>query len=70
MSTHVSDSPHTIAALGERGLIALIKDRFPSPAALLPVPIGDDGAVAVPPRGALQVLTTDALVEGVHFDFA
>jgi thiamine-monophosphate kinase len=30
--------------------------------------IGDDAAVAAPDRGALQVLTTDALVEGVHFD--
>jgi thiamine-monophosphate kinase len=29
---------------------------------------GDDAAVWVPPRGSLQVLTTDALVEGVHFD--
>ena len=32
------------------------------------VGIGDDAAVAAPDRGALQVLTTDALVEGVHFD--
>jgi thiamine-monophosphate kinase len=34
----------------------------------LPIGIGDDAAVAVPDRGALQVLTTDALVEGVHFE--
>src|SRR5688572_11749131 len=39
----------------------------PAPASLT-VGIGDDAAVAVPDRGALQVLTTDALVEGVHFD--
>jgi thiamine-monophosphate kinase len=32
------------------------------------VGIGDDAAVAENDRGALQVLTTDALVEGVHFD--
>jgi thiamine-monophosphate kinase len=32
------------------------------------VGIGDDAAVAVPARGMLEVLTTDALVEGVHFD--
>jgi thiamine-monophosphate kinase len=32
------------------------------------VGIGDDAAVAAPDRGALQVLTTDALVEGIHFD--
>jgi thiamine-monophosphate kinase len=29
---------------------------------------GDDAAVIAGERGALQVLTTDALVEGVHFD--
>ena len=34
------------------------------------VGIGDDAAVALPARGALEVLTTDALVEGVHFDLA
>lgn len=34
------------------------------------VGIGDDAAVAQPARGALEVLTTDALVEGVHFDLA
>src|SRR5688500_15692980 len=29
---------------------------------------GDDAAVIVPERGALDVLTTDAQVDGVHFD--
>ncbi len=29
---------------------------------------GDDAAVIEPERGALEVLTTDAQVEGVHFD--
>ena len=29
---------------------------------------GDDAAVIAPERGALEVLTTDAQVEGVHFD--
>lgn len=29
---------------------------------------GDDAAVIIPERGALQVLTTDAIVEGIHFD--
>lgn len=63
-----ADAPPTIATVGERGLVALIRKRFPSPPALLPVGIGDDAAVAVPERGALEVLTTDGLVEGVHFD--
>lgn len=55
-------------SLGERDLVELIRRRFPASPAILPVGIGDDAAVAVPERGALEVLTTDALVEGVHFD--
>src|SRR5689334_5019394 len=31
---------------------------------------GDDAAVVKPPRGLREVLTTDALVDGVHFDQA
>jgi thiamine-monophosphate kinase len=57
-----------VAAIGERGLINHIRRRLPPPPASLVVGIGDDAAVAVVDRGALQVLTTDALVEGVHFD--
>lgn len=34
----------------------------------MPVGIGDDAAVVEPARGALDVVTTDSLVEGVHFD--
>jgi thiamine-monophosphate kinase len=57
-----------VSETGERALIDRIRSRLPpAPPALL-VGIGDDAAVAVPDRGALQVLTTDALVEGVHFD--
>ncbi|MEP6916581.1 MAG: thiamine-phosphate kinase [Acidobacteriota bacterium] len=53
---------------GERGLIDRIRRRVPPPPPGLVVGIGDDAAVAAPDRGAFQVLTTDALVEGVHFD--
>jgi thiamine-monophosphate kinase len=53
--------------LGERALIERIRARIP-PSRQLTVGIGDDAAIAEPDRGALQVLTTDALVEGVHFD--
>ena len=64
----VADEGLSIGSLGERGLVSLIRQRFPAPPALLPVGIGDDAAVAVPARGELEVLTTDCLVEGVHFD--
>jgi thiamine-monophosphate kinase len=54
--------------VGERGIIERIRRRLPSPPGDLLIGIGDDAAVAVVERGALEVLTTDALVEGVHFD--
>lgn len=66
MSSPGSTAP-TVADLGERALIERIHRRVPGAPSLL-VGIGDDAAVAAPDRGALQVLTTDALVEGVHFD--
>ena len=64
-----SDSgPRTaVGDLGERALIERIRARIP-PSEQLVVGIGDDAAVAIPDRGSLEVLTTDALVEGVHFE--
>jgi thiamine-monophosphate kinase len=53
---------------GERALIAEIRARVPPAPAWLAVGIGDDAAVAEPERGTLEILTTDALVEDVHFD--
>ncbi|MBA3296915.1 MAG: thiamine-phosphate kinase [Acidobacteria bacterium] len=62
------DSQGSRAIPGERFIISHIRSRLPPAPASLIVAAGDDAAVAVPERGALQVLTTDALVEGVHFD--
>jgi thiamine-monophosphate kinase len=53
---------------GERALIDHIRRRLPAPPPALIIGAGDDAAVIVPERGAMQVLTTDAIVEGVHFD--
>jgi thiamine-monophosphate kinase len=61
------DGPR-VSDTGERALIERIRRRLPPAPSGLLVGIGDDAAVAAPDRGALQVLTTDALVEGVHFD--
>lgn len=52
----------------ERALIRHLRGRLPPAPASLRVGPGDDAAIVVPERGALQVLTTDVLVEGVHFD--
>ncbi len=59
-----------IADVGERALIERIRARFPPPPRFVVVGIGDDAAVVEPAKNALDVLTTDSLVEGVHFDFA
>jgi thiamine-monophosphate kinase len=57
-----------VSDAGERGLIERIRRRLPPAPSDVIVGIGDDAAVAEPERGALQVFTTDALVEGIHFD--
>ena len=56
--------------LGELALIERIRARLPPAPAFVIVGIGDDAAVVEPERNALEVLTTDCLVEGVHFDQA
>src|SRR5512142_2431172 len=60
----------TVADLGERALIERIRVRVPPPPDWVEIGIGDDAAVLAPDRNAFDVLTTDALVEGVHFDRA
>jgi thiamine-monophosphate kinase len=57
----------TVADVGERALIARITARLSVPSWVLVGP-GDDAAVIAPDRGALQAITTDAVVDGVHFD--
>ena len=58
----------TVADLGERALIARIAERLPAAPASVTVGIGDDAAVVEPERGALTAVTTDTVVDGVHFD--
>ncbi len=61
----------TVSELGERRLLARIRERLGDAASLsaaVVIGIGDDAAVVAPTRNALTVLTTDAQVEGVHFD--
>ncbi len=60
----------SVGEFGERALIERIRARIPSPPPWVIVGIGDDAAVVEPERNALEVITTDALVEGVHFDQA
>ncbi|HXE79538.1 MAG TPA: thiamine-phosphate kinase [Vicinamibacterales bacterium] len=58
----------TVAAAGEHALIARIRERLPAPPEWLLVPPGDDAAVVAPVRNEFEVVTTDASIEGIHFD--
>ena len=57
-----------ISELSERDLVARIQHRLPNPPSWMLVGIGDDAAVVEPERNRLEVLSVDAVVEGVHFD--
>ena len=58
----------TVADVGEHAIILRVRERVPPRRAEAVIGIGDDAAVVEPDRGALTVVTTDTLVEGVHFD--
>jgi len=60
----------TVADLTERELVARIQRRLAPPPDWMLVGIGDDAAVVEPERNRVEVLTVDALVDGVHFDRA
>jgi len=60
----------TVSDLGEHALLARLLARLPRPGAHILVGPGDDAAVIEPGRRTRLVLTTDALVEHVHFSRA
>jgi thiamine-monophosphate kinase len=62
--------PPTVDQLTERELVARIQLHLPPAPDWLLVGIGDDAAVVEPERNRVEVLTVDAVVEGVHFDRA
>lgn len=57
----------TVGELGEHPLLARILARLPRPSPSILVGPGDDAAVVAPGRNEQLVVTTDAVVEGVHF---
>jgi thiamine-monophosphate kinase len=59
--------PVTISDLGEQALIARVRARTPAAPDWVLTGIGDDAAVLQPARGMVDVVTTDSLVEDVHF---
>jgi thiamine-monophosphate kinase len=66
----LSTPNRTVGELGEHALIALIRARVPAAPGWVALGLGDDAAALEPARNALEVITTDASVEGVHFDRA
>jgi thiamine-monophosphate kinase len=70
-----SDPPHTAKRdtsllLGEHALLARLLARLPRPSPAVLVGPGDDAAVVAGSRNERLVVTTDAVVEGVHFSRA
>ena len=60
----------TVQELGEHALLARLLARLPRPSASVLVGPGDDAAVLALARNERLVVTTDAVVEGVHFSRA
>lgn len=57
-----------LSTLGEFGLIKHLTQRFVAQRKETVLGVGDDCAILAPPEGERVVITTDALLEGVHFD--
>jgi thiamine-monophosphate kinase len=62
--------PQTVADAGEHRVIELVRSLVPPTPSWVQIGIGDDAAVIEPERNRLEVVTTDVLIEGVHFDRA
>lgn len=57
-----------IAEFGEDAFLRELPRRFPPRTDRVAIGIGDDAAALNPPEGERILLTTDCLVEGVHFE--
>ncbi|MGJ8639056.1 MAG: thiamine-phosphate kinase [Opitutaceae bacterium] len=66
--TFTSNQEESIDALGECRLIQSIKQWLGSVSPQEPYGIGDDCALINPAVGYKQIITTDAVTHGVHFD--
>jgi thiamine-monophosphate kinase len=56
-----------LSELGEDGFIARLRERIPRPGPAVRLGIGDDAAALVLPPSEDLLVSTDVLVEGVHF---
>ncbi|HWF84065.1 MAG TPA: thiamine-phosphate kinase [Vicinamibacterales bacterium] len=70
MPSDAGDASWRVGDRTEGELIARIRTHLPPPPPWMVVGIGDDAAVVEPERNRVEVLSVDALVEGIHFDRA
>lgn len=67
----MADSAYTdISQMGEFGLINRLTNSFKSSRSETILGVGDDAAVWKPAEGLIPVVSTDLLIEGVHFDLS
>ena len=59
-----------IASLGEFGLIERLSSKIQNTQKSTVKGIGDDAAVFAPEKGARMLMSTDMLLEGIHFDLS
>lgn len=70
MTDQTGPAEQTVSQIGEFGLIEALRDALPTGVLTsnrLRVGIGDDTALWMPPKSEGLLITTDSLVEGVHF---
>ncbi len=65
-----SERKTSLSQLGEFGLIDRISQRLQGKSAVIVKGIGDDCAIYRASKDRYQIITTDALVDGVHFHLA
>lgn len=70
MFDNKSEGRQPVSELGEFGLIKHLTQHFPITQQTTTKGVGDDAAVLSQETGFQSIITTDMLVEGVHFDLS
>ena len=65
-----SSARHSLKSIGEFGLIRQLKQQWPSSSPWIIKGIGDDAAILKTRQGQQFLISTDVLIEGIHFDLA
>ena len=65
-----SSTRDSLKSIGEFGLIRQLQRQWPVSSPWIVKGIGDDAAILKIPQGQQLLISTDVLMEGVHFDFA